>query len=499
MPVETRRPVPPPEETPEQKSARLRSQITTYLENFARAIEETQGPNNVKPHSPEDFQVRVDETMVFIDRNDFINRELNSERYNRVREKERHQKANVIMAATACVDPRVPRYIFGREISMIKVPQGEITTIRRPSDNKRIPKSATLRQGIRNAAESDRELFEFFFVHTDTINNVHGCSGMGNVLADLDGHDSIDFNEKHAISQEPTAVDANIRLSVQTTEEAITNYYNICRKMAGKVKVARVGITAIYDTDTIGIIVRKDGEDLSTTDLTNKHLDEISTLSGQQGKYAETFTDERYLLDFLEDVADTTETLLNSDNQLVQEVDKFLQKHYSDLTGNQHAAARWGLVRMCSVKYLIGNLQNVNGKPNHSFVDQVADSPISISLNGEALGEFDTKQHFWSSPGSIKAAISETDLQTSVVRKIPGHSTKPTAVFVCSSADDEDASKRNKGYGRTLELNEMLVDELVVSREVGTLLLNDKIIIIPTVISDTTRLVIEIPDHTGSF
>lgn len=485
------------ETTAEMKSTNLRQQVKRYLGNFATAVEMAQKNGDLKTHSESEAESRVDQVMEIINRNDRINRDLNSERYQSIREREKQLKGNIIVGITACVDPRIPRYVFGREMSMWKVPAGEIDTARRPSDNKRIPRSPSLRSGIKNAANSDYEFLEIAMAHYDSIHRDHGCAAIGAMLNDLDSHESLNYKEKFRISQHQKPEDSNLELLEQTTMEAVTNYYNIYREKAGKDQVKTAGVVILYDTDTIGLALRKGDQELSTKELTSQHSSDIEKLQKHaKGKYKDNFTDEKVLLDFLEDITDITETLINGNHPLVHQVDNFIDDNYVDLSSAKKKALRWVFTRMCAVQYLTDTFQTEI--PSHDFVQQV-ESPTSVSLMGETLGEFDTKQHFWTSPGDSPSAIKQSALQVNVVRRAKNHSQKPTTIFVCSSADSHDAKTLNKGYSRSIANNESLVDDLVGAPQTNSLLLSDQAILIPIIINDETRETIEVPDHTGAF
>lgn len=482
---------------PTESTPKFRKQVSTYLTHYSDAVTSWLKSKDMEipdkfPDKPEEIEKVTADIIDIIDRNNAINELLNSERYQKIRERERKLKGDCLVSAVACVDERIPRVYFGREVSVWKVPAGEVITERRNRDNLRIPRSPTLKRGIRMAANSDREFLELMFFHDSS------CSAMGLIMDNLENHGSLNYREKYRISQRSNNEDANAMLLDQTSVEAILNYYNIQRELAGKPRAASVGFTAGIEVKTKSVIYRnyKDNaieDELHSGKLTTKHADLIRKLSQKQaGKAKDNYNDPQKLIDLYEVIVDISESIINSDNELKDEVDSYISKNHPQLSEAQRQAARWMIIRQSAFQYLSG-LNEAKEEVPHNF------APIDISMRGECLGEFDTEPHFWCASADGQKAIEQTDLQLRVGASAPDYDNSPTISFVCSSANTFDAVEMNKSYGRALENNELLFVDIAKNPTLQDHILNGRLVLIPIIVDDETRMVIEIPNHSGSF
>ncbi len=489
----------------------LTSQVRGYLENFySRLGSKGRGQIN---------QVSKQVTDI-INRNNHISALMHGSSYEYVAVMKKGLTGAVTFGLGFCVDGRIARIYFGPAVSTWEVPAGEIAVEPRLSDGKLIPKSHDLCEGIKRSVTPSKDLFEIFFAHYDSTDPGHGCAAIAGVLQALKAKDKtaaemeiLDKDDIKFMLKCQNAEDANAYLLEKTSIEAITNFYNTCRQQAGLKPLAQVGIVALFDTATVGVTLKKDGQVLSTTELTNQYRSVIQKIFGTEiGKFGNSgaiFTYPGHFLDFSERVLKLIESLLNPHvhinledehdharpNQFYNHIDDQINQFYPLLTPRQKQALRFFLARTVAFQYMTG-LSEVSSHPHHPFATH-KETYMAVSERGEFVGKFDTEQAFGSSAADIQVGIKQIKIEISVMTKTNSHNGKPFVLFVCNPISSGDFRRNSKGMQRARANNASFVRSILADKQLRELIREQRLIIIPTLIDDESREVLEIVDHSA--
>jgi hypothetical protein len=263
-----------------------------------------------------------------------------------------------------------------------------------------------------------------------------------------------------------------------------------------------VGISALYDTDTFGIILDFDQEKyLSTTELTQKFKDELDTRFIKDnlvfGSFREKFTDLKYSTVFASNVLKITEEILEAKvvPDLFKTINSYLDDFYSDLTAGQKTALLFLLVRNISFQYLTGLCQVKRNHADHAFAKH-EESYMAVAMRGATLGKFDPEgQGFASTPSDPKQAISNINTMLSILGNSP--KIKPYILFVCNSVNNRDLRENNQVLQRIVGSNAGLLRDIIGDKVLGEMIEKGEMIPVPVLIEEDTRDVLKIIDHSG--
>lgn len=430
---------------------------------------------------------------VLIERNNYVARILSTPGYRKIVKRKRQLSNGVSLGLVFCIDGRIPAiFLGGRFARHFEIPAGEITTIKRKSDNKLIPDSSDLNEALRRISTTDDDLLEIVFAHTSLSDPHHGCGAMmAKMRAGL-------------VDPKLSLEEANLKIIKERTIPALTNMYNEFKTQLGLDPLKIVGIAALYDTDTFGIILnfdlKKMGKSLSTTELTNKYkdaLDEYFIKSNLVfGSFREKFTDLKYSVAVAQNVLMVAEAILDSKvaEELLKEIANFIETSYSDLTNNQKKALTFVLIRNISFQYLTG-LCSVRRRLEHAF-SKHEESYMAVAMRGATIGKFDPEnQGFASTPSDPKQAISNINTMLSIL----GDSAKikPYILFVCNSVNSRDLRENNQVLQRIVGSNAGLLRDIIEDKKLGEMIEIGEMIPVPVLIEEDTREVLKIVDHSG--
>jgi len=256
------------------KKTHLKKKLATAIQNFYKL------PLTENGHQHEDTEIKTVEERVWeiIERINIVSETLNSERFIRLKERKERLRGETEIGAVWCVDGRLDGMAMGVLVDIWEVPGGSIK-VKSTSDGQFIPDSPELRGHIKDDAMADRELLEVVFAHYDSTNPHHGCAANAAILEVIKNNKSPvnqgeltfdDFSDINHIDKDK-AEDANLIILRKTSVPAFDQYYNKVRETAGKEKLPRVAIAALYDTATMGVTLRESRhEDLAAANLTNK-------------------------------------------------------------------------------------------------------------------------------------------------------------------------------------------------------------------------------------
>lgn len=429
-----------------------------------------------------------------IERNNLVASILQTPSYKQVIKENTHMLGNTNLGLVFCIDGRIPAlFVGGRFARHYEVPAAEISVIKRKSDGKLIPDSTDLNEALRRVATSGSELLEIVFAHTSLLNPHHGCGAMAAKKSAglIDGNQSLEI--------------ANLKIIKDKTIPSLTNIFNDFREQVGLKSLKTVGVSALYDTDTFGVILNYDLKDknqsLSTTELTQKYQNELNqTLAKNKlefGIFNHNFTDLSAVTSFSETLAKIEHLILKEEilPQIIEEINQYLDQHYQELSYSQIKALRFILVRTIVFQYLTGLSQIKRNKLDHPFASH-QEAFMSVAMRGATIGKFDpANQAFASTPADPPEAISNINTMLSIM----GNSevVTPYILFVCNSVNFRDLKENNQIVQRLMGSNAGLLRDIIADKKLGEMIEKGEIIPVPVLIEEDSREVLKIADHSA--
>lgn len=429
-----------------------------------------------------------------IDRNNAVAKILELPNHRKIVKRQKQLIDNTALGLVFCIDGRIPAiFIGGRFARHFEIPAGEISTIKRKSDNKLIPDSSDLNEALRRIASTGDDLLEIIFAHTSLLNTHKGCAAM--------------IAKKKAGFIEPklTLEEANLKIIKEKSIPAISNIYGEFRDQLGLAPVKVTAIAALYDTDTFGIILnydlRKDGNSLSITRVTNKYKDQMDEYFIKNnlvfGSFAEKFCDLKYFTPFCQNVLFVEENLLDGKAapKLSEEVKVYIEKFYPDLTKRQKKALLFLLVRNVAFQYLAGISGLKRKAADHPF-SKHGESYMAVAMRGATIGKFDPlNQGFASTPSDPAQAIANIKTMISIM----GHSprVRPYILFICNPVNSRDLKEFNQVLQRIMGSNAGLLRDIIEDKTLGEMIEQQALIPVPVLIEEYNREVLKIVDHSG--
>lgn len=426
-----------------------------------------------------------------IERNNQVAKILSTPAFRKIVKRKRELSKGISLGYVFCIDGRIPAiFIGGRFARHFEIPAAEITTIKRKSDGKFIPDSSDLNEALRRISIAKDELLEIIYAHTSLSNPHHGCGAM------------MAKQKAHLIDSKAGLVEANLKIIEEKSIPAITNMYNEFRGQLGIEDLKVVCVSAVYDTETFGIILNfnLENESLSTTEITNKYKDKMDEYFIRDnlvfGSFREKFTDLKYLTAFSQNVLKISEAILDKKvgADLLDEVEQYLAKFYPDLTADQKQAFKFVLIRNIALQYLTG-LSNQKKNIDHAF-SKHEESYMAVAMRGATIGKFDPQnQGFASTPSDPGQAIQNINTMMSIMG--PSKQNRPYILFVCNSVNSRDLKENNQVLQRIMGSNAGLLRDIVEDKDLGVMIEKGEIIPLPILIDEDTREVLKIVDHSG--
>lgn len=457
----------------------LQEQLNLYLDHLSQ-------------HTREEVSQR-DRIRIWniIERNNQVAKALQSPHFRGVVKTQRQLLGKTSLGLVFCIDGRIPAiFLGGRFARHFETPAGEITTIKRKSDGKLIPDSSDLNEALRRIAISSDDLLEIIFAHTSLSDPRHGCGAMM-------------VKKKMGLANSNLSLEeANLEIIKQTSIPSITNSYNEFRTQLGLQPLKVVTISALYDTDTFGIILNYGSPNsFSTTLLTFKYKDQLDEYFIKDnlvfGSFREKFTDLKYMPINARNVLKVTEPLILGKvvPTLLKEVNEYLDKFFKDLTKDQAKALRFLLIRNIAFQFLTG-LSTVKKKNlDHAF-SKHEESYMAVAMRGATIGKFDPQnQGFASTPSDPGQAIQNINTMMSIMGS--GKQNRPYILFVCNSVNSRDLRENNQVLQRIMGSNAGLLRDIVEDKNLGVMIEKGEIIPVPVLIEESTREVLKIIDHSG--
>lgn len=422
-----------------------------------------------------------------IERNNQVAKTLSNPNYRKIIKRKLQLIKGTSLGFVFCIDGRIPAvFLGGRFARHYEVPAAEVTTIKRKSDGKLIPDSSDLNEALRRISTTGDDLLEIILAHTSLSDPHHGCGAM--------------MVKKKAGVLDPKLflIKANLKIINEKSIPAITNMYNEFRAQLGFSPLDVVGIAAVYDTDTFGIIL----DSLSTTILANKYKDEFDKYFIKDnimfGFFKQKFTDLAFLTVFSKNTLLITESILDQKvtPKLLTEIKDYLNQNYGNLTENQKKTLEFVLIRNIALQYLTGSCLNTGkGRYDQPFTEH-EESYMAVAMRGTTIGKFDPKsQAFASTPADPKQAIENINAMFSIMHNT--HQAKPYILFVCNSVANRDLRENNQVLQRIMGSNAGLLRDISEDHSLGDMIEDGRLIPVPVLIDEDVRAVLKIVDHSG--
>jgi len=460
----------------------LKDQLELYLEHLSSHLD--------KNISKKDTQRIAD----IISRNNHVASIINSRDYKRVTDSKKKLLGNTVLGLVYCIDGRIPAiFLGGRYASHWEVPAAELKVSKRKSDGKLIPESNDLCEALRKLVTTENDLLEVVLAHTSLLDPHHGCGAMaGKRKAGL-------LNPK--LSNEV----ANLKIIEEKTIPAITNIYNDFREQKGFEPLTRVGVSALYDTDTFGLILNHDNPKitLSTTDLANQFIDQIEEHFSKENLFYASFKERfhylKYLKSFSDNVLKVTEQFLSSStfSNLSDLLDEYINIHYQDLTPNQKEALKFLITRSIAFQYLTGASSISKKTLSHPFAKH-EEEYMAVSTRGTTIGKYDPQsQGFSSTPADPTTAIANIKTKLSIMGSSSENTKKTYLLFICNPVNIRDLTENSIQLHKIMDGNAELFRAILNDQDLGEMIENGKIIPVPVLVEEDSREVLKIIDHSA--
>lgn len=462
----------------------FKDKVASYLKNLTGAL----GMENI-------VEKQQEKVTRILDRNNDIAKLIEStgpDGYKNVVAEEIKLRGEAKLGFVYCIDGRIPTiFIAGRFANAWEEPAGLIGTSETDS-GERIPKSTILGQALEEAVRENRDVLEVFFAHTGTVDGPNTCGYMNQLKKDLGLGDDVDLTAE------------NIRRFETNDIPAVTEFYNRVSLQKGKTPLSRVGISAVYETDTMGMVLNygQEGRQFSTTDFINSIRGDIEFILGENlgsfGSMRNGFSDPENFKKVTQRVLEVTKFIMDQ-KRFMDIIDPYLAENYSDLTGSQLQALRFMLVRTMSLQYVTG-LSVPNPGVDHTFTHHQEDY-LSVSLAGKPVGRFDPKEQvFASTPSDTITAVKDIQLKLSLMDKHDAK--KPYILFVSNPVKKADWDKyvlsESEAINRNVALNASLFKTIVADGILKSRIKDGSLIVVPVLVDQNTGEVLEVVDHSAS-
>ena len=417
----------------------------------------------------------------FIANNNKVARIYASPEFDTIVKKEKESRGPCSIGISICIDGRVViPFIAGRLVKAHEAKAGIIEEAPSPIDGINEISSGRLAEAIKKRA-SEGDLLEILFAHTSLHHPDHGCGAM------------TQMKEKHDFPEEVELVRENLKIQ-QKKAQLIKKLFNKERMRLHEPELARLAISAVYDTDSMGVILDwNKKKNYSTTKLTERIVDSLhkylSTLkdsaSIKPGVLADFYTNPNWAYTLEGLIAEIIPEILKFP-AFADPTNTFIEKSYSDLNNKQKQALLFFLARTVAFQYLTGSYK---ADPHlHAYH---AEDFQSISQDGPNIGQFMTDaQVFGAGPLSPQTAVEHILTQTSLMEQ---HSKgqKPYVLFIVksvSAAVEPDSMERIRGINRDYFM------AILSDPKIQQLIKDGVLAPIPAIINEKTREVIKIPN-----
>lgn len=436
-------------------------------------------------HERSDSEVLKARVQTFLARNNMVAEVISSGRYESYTNRQKKLRGECVIGVVDCIDGRLPAILIGGRSmifwrEMAGIPETKPSAFNLDDE---IISASRLSSSVEDRGANGDPILEILIAHTSLSDPDHACGAMK--LIDPNGEDR-------------TAT--NLKL-LEEKRRVITSAYNTAAIRSGNNPLETASITAVYDTDSMGMVFGYGSDSrIETKSMAQVLADEIySETNITPGLLSSLFTvddnsfDKEAMYNFEASLTIVCNHLMTKSNQFKMEAEKIIEM-YPDLNDVQKQALLFTVARTISLQYISGlygtdsGFYDNHGHPHHRFADH-AEEVMSLSLHGAKVGDFDPQiQVFAASVSDIPAAVKHITTECSLMES--NKADKPYLLFVSqpftSKSIPESSLLRVKAELRGTTMN--LHEDEQIQRLIG----EGKLLIIPVLIDDSTREVIEV-------
>jgi hypothetical protein len=449
----------------------LRQEVISHIQRLFSSLNIEQFP-----------QETVDKAIHILQSHNQIVEGLKKPKFIELLRNERNLKGETKLGYVLCVDGRLQSIHFGRTVNIWEEPAG-LFDVQLDEEGQLIVASKELRGVLDREAEESREIFEIFFAHT-SLKTDHICGYMAANRLKGETDDQL--------------VKRNLREIEEERIPAFTNSFNKARLGHKKETLKQVAVSALFDTDTMGIVLNYGKENqLSTTDLLEKEgfkeriAEAMNNEENSFGFWKDKFTDAKEFLSYYKKVVETTEKIMKDDGiGLNTRLLNYIKENYPDLISSQLQAFMFSLSRRLAFQYLTGlSKLPESGHPDHAFADH-KERFATISTSGEGvLDRFNiVEQSFGITSSNIKSAVIQATQVALPLLDKHDDDKENHIIFVSTPLGQgdkiESLREKNRAYFESLYQND----------EIKRRIMEGRLLLIPVLVK-TTGEIVEILEH----
>lgn len=470
------------ESQPERES--LEPSLDSYFGNLY-------GRMNPELSNNESFQQEIKSTSLsIINRNNKVAEILKSPFYKEVIENDKKLKGPCAVNIDICIDGRIPDiHLLGLTGNTWETAAGIIELRESPLDGTLELESSRLTEAIIERTEKENpQMLQILVSHTslsehrrlseDNFKELpdHGCGKMKKMY--LDG----EVTNRDLIA-------ANLEIHDKSAT-AFTDLYNRAAEANKVTPLKKVAMSAVYDTDTMGILLGYGTDnELFTTDITRNIVDdqtinsELTEIAGEAGSMKDEFTNVDKIIELETKVMSTTEYLMNNES-FKNSFERYSNTYLQDYTEEQKNALFYTLSRNIAFQRTSGVYERQESHEHtHPFVHH-GEGYQSISMDGAIVGEFDPEvQVFGAMVSSYPEAIDHIKIQTGLMESIKA--TEPPYIIFLSNSISNGATpeilERARGQLR------VLFREIKSDPDIMNWIKTGKLVPVPVLIDSKTR------------
>ncbi|OGK12826.1 hypothetical protein A3C98_04620 [Candidatus Roizmanbacteria bacterium RIFCSPHIGHO2_02_FULL_37_15] len=449
-----------------------KSSLELYFHNLSAKIEKT-----TKLQIPEVVDKTKQNILDILYRNTLMAEILESKDFLEILEQEKQLRGEVKVGVVQCIDGRLSiPHQFGRATNVKEI-AGSL--IKLNEDGETI--SDRRFEGIlEQTANEGRELLQIVTGHTSLKDEDHRCGRI------MKGVKEKEFTgEVNQVAWE----------EAEKRAIAIENEYNDILQAKGKTPQAKVAITAMIDTDTMGLIFSfGQANSLSTTELTRELTTEIQQALGEEtggfGSMKDTFADPFHFIEYSEHVLKITEFLtkrLATDSKFKQ----YITVNFPELTSGQKQALLFTIGRTIANQYITGLASEEEF--THPYLLH-SEEYMVVSPHGKPLGGFDLRQSFGSVPADRGEMLIHVLTKLSLLDKQKAE--KPYILFFSTPVNKVVYDHQDITLVGVEDAAKVYFLELFKDEEIKKRVYEGSLVIIPILIDESNRRPLEIRDYS---
>ncbi len=429
-------------------------------------------------------------SLAIINRNNKVAEILKSPFYKEVIENDKELKGPCAVNVDICIDGRIPDiHLLGLTGNTWETGAGIIGLRESPLDGQMELESSRLTEAVIERTEKENpQMIQILTAHTSLSehrrlaqNNFeklpdHGCGKMKKMH--LDG----EVTNRDLVA-------ANLEIHEQSAQ-AFTDLYNRAAEANNVEPLRKVAITAVYDTDTMGLMLGYGTDhELFTTDITRGIVadqrinEDLTRIAGEPGSMKDTFTDVDKIIDLETQVMKTTEYLMNDDT-FKGSFEKYSSSYLQDYTDEQKHALFYTLTRNIAFQRTSGVYVEQDSHDHaHPFVHH-GEGYQSLSMDGAIVGEFDPEvQVFGAMVSTDQEAVGHIKIQTGLMESIKA--TEPPYIMFLSNSLTNGATPEvlERARGQLRELYRTIKSDTEIMDWIKT----GKLVPVPVLIDSKTR------------